>query len=89
MKINIIDYFDVWGNKKEGWEINNWFQNAFKVKITDIFNKKKLLKIMKRLGYIKPGVRTTQLLFEEIDNGYEISLNKTNMPLFRVEKDQK
>ena len=23
MKIEIVDYFDVWGNEKDGWEVND------------------------------------------------------------------
>lgn len=85
MKIVVTDYFDVWGNRKDGWEVNNLSHSEYNSKINSIYDKKSLLRWLKRIGIMRKHVRTTQLIFDELDNGYEISEKKTLMPLLRVE----
>jgi len=85
MKIRVTDYFDVWTDEDGGWTVNNQSHYEHKVKIKDIFNRKSVLKLMKRLGYISKMCRTTQLIFTEFESGLEILKKKDGMPLFFIE----
>ena len=29
MKVLVTDFFDVWGNSKDGWEVNNLCRNVY------------------------------------------------------------
>ncbi len=86
MKIRVTDYFDVWTDEEGNWIVNNQCHYRHNVKIKDIFNKKSVLKLMKRLGYIIKGCKTTQLIFESTDYGWEILHKKDCMPMFLIEE---
>lgn len=78
----LINYFDVWGNAADGWEINN---------LCDEFNfisedqEKNIIQVLKNKGFLNKTCRLNQ--FDIYNDGYIIEFNtkKELKPLFRVE----
>ena len=84
-RLRLIDYFDIWGNEKDGYEINDirivwdniWTQNL---------DDKTLLRILKNTNFLQKHIRTNQLIFNWLGPGCcEISIRKTNYPLCRID----
>ena len=88
MKIRITNYFDVWGNAKDGWEVNNLCHDEYTVRKVDLYNKKALLRLLKRLNYLKKNVRTNQLDIDgfSYENRIEISQRSNYCQLFAIEE---
>ena len=85
MTIEVTNYFDVWGNKKDGWEINNWCIEKYNCRKFDMWDDKKLLRFMKKFGLINKNVRTTQIEFGKYcGNCIVLNVKKDGMPLYCV-----
>lgn len=87
--VKVINYFDVWGNKKDGWEINNMCEEhdmRFTLHEDDFYNHTAILVHLKNVGFFKPRTRMTQLVFEDLHEfGVEVYQKKDMMPVCRVE----
>lgn len=84
-RLKLINYFDVWGNKKDGWEVNNLCVEWDDVWSCELDNKT-LLKILKNTDFLQKHVRTNQLIFDWIGHECcEISVRKSHYPLGRIE----
>lgn len=66
--------FDVWGNAREGWDINNWYRYGAPVMETkadpssdDIF------KALKRDGWLKPGLKRASVGIEWQDGSWFVT----------------
>jgi len=69
MKIEIIDYFDVWGNEKDGWDINDVIRHKdIKVKNDNDAIFEKLIE----LNLIPQGKTWEDYYILEWDNGFEL-----------------
>lgn len=84
-RLRLIDYFDVLGNKKDGWEVNNLC-----VEWDDVWTKnlddRSLLEILKITGFLQKNIRINQIHFEWIGPEVcEISAKRTHYPLGRIE----
>ena len=73
MEYEIIEY-DVWGNKVDGYEVNNAFRTGNMVEI-DIDNDsdKTIIKKLKDAGYLAKGLHTTS--FEIDGDEYGLYVN--------------
>lgn len=85
--LQLINYFDVWGNKKDGWEINNLCNDGeIYLHETELYDYKKIVQQLKEIGFLKSTVRMNQLFFEDLtDFGIEIYQKKDMMPVCRLE----
>jgi len=84
-RLRLVNYFDVWGNEKDGWDVNNACEEWNDVWTCDL-DDKTLLKILKSTGFLQKHVRTNQLIFDWIGpECCEISLRRTHYPLGRIE----
>lgn len=85
--VNLINYFDVWGNKKDGWEVNNLCkEESMSFRLRDNFDNKELFQKLKDVGFIKKGTRFTSIEFEDLsDFGVEFRQKKDGYPLGRIE----
>lgn len=84
-RLRLVDYIDVWGNEKDGWEINN-----LSVEWNDVWTSslddKTLLKILKITGFLQKNIRINQIHFEWVGPEVcEIQVRKTLYPLGRLE----
>ena len=84
-RLKLINYFDVWGNKKDGWDVNNACVEWDDVWTSDLDNKT-LLKILKNTDFLRKNVRINQIDFDWIGpECCEISVRRNLYPLGRIE----
>lgn len=51
-KYSLVNYFDVWGNAKEGWTVNNQCVEFDELVITDDATDKDILTYLKEVGFL-------------------------------------
>lgn len=51
-KYTLVNYFDVLGNAKDGWEVNNLCVEADGITITDDATEKDILEYLKQIGFL-------------------------------------
>ena len=76
MKYEIISY-DVWGNKKDGFEVNDAHHTGLEIEIADGATDKEIVQALKRAGFLKRGLRYSSI---EIDGEEGFSLYVTYEP---------
>lgn len=83
--LRLVNYFDVIGNKKEGFEVNNLCVEMEDLYLENIDNKN-ILQLLKTINFLKQNVRMNQIV---IDNDYkfmiEVFQKKDLYPLCRLE----
>ena len=84
MKVLVTDFFDVWGNKKDGWEVNNLCRNVYNTRYK-LDTRKSCLKFLKSIDYLKKSVREASIYWEDMENGYILYQSKDLMPICSVE----
>lgn len=84
-KYRLINYFDVWGNEKDGYEINNLCVEADDLWISDDSTEKEILKFLVQIGFLRTSDRR-KVYIEELGEMMEIYQRKGNYPLGRLEK---
>jgi hypothetical protein len=85
MEMKLINYFDVWGNKRDGWEVNNLCSEG-NIEVPEELTDKQVLTALKDVGFLKNHVRTNMLTFDYLpDFGVEIRQKKDDQPICRIE----
>ena len=79
----IISY-DVWGNEKDGWDVNAAYATGQYIALPADFTKKQLLSALRRAGLIKPRLRSSRIGIESHERDIYISDNKTGRPEFAL-----
>lgn len=88
IKATVINYFDVWGNEKDGWEVNNQCLESKTLELPEDFNNADLLKELKAKGFIKKHCRLNMLNFEQLGfESIEISERRNGMPIYCINYD--
>ena len=79
----LVNYFDVWGNKKEGYEVNDQCVEADDVIIADDATPKEICEYLKSIGML---VTSDMRRLEVVDYGDSIEINerKSGCPLFSL-----
>lgn len=79
----VVDYFDVWGNPKDGFEVNN-LATVGEIEVKDYTDTKEIIQALKELGFLAKHVRTNMF---EVLNDYEFIefFRKNGKPVFRLE----
>jgi len=70
MKFELINY-DVWGNPRDGFEVNNSFRTGIVIDISENDTDKTILKKLKEVGFLK---KTAKFICFEIDGELDFSL---------------
>ena len=91
----IVNYFDVWGNARDGWEVNNLCQENRHI-FLDMDEKGEALKLaiqneLKRINFFTARVRRTQWYIDwscSDDSHLEIEQVKDGCPICRLEAAQ-
>ena len=84
MKLRLIDYFDVWGNARDGYAVNDMCEQAiFEVK--DWPTNAEALKMLKKIGYFKKSVRLASVRFPGYSDMIEIE-DRKGRPICRLEE---
>ncbi len=76
----VTDYFDVWGNEKDGYDVNNSTHFGEIEFRHDFPTKRLILKKLKDIGFFKDFVTLRNVNIENMGEGWEIS-DKKGMPL--------
>lgn len=79
-KYSLINYFDVWGNAKDGWEVNNQCVKFDDLVITDDATEKDILGYLVSIGFLATSDRR-KVRVDDLGDYMEIYAVKGNMPL--------
>lgn len=81
----LIDYFDVWGNAEDGWEVNDLTTVEDDIIITEDSSDEEIIDYLIQIEYLKPEARENVHL-ESYDNEMiEIVQTKDDYPIGRLE----
>ena len=83
-KYRLVNYFDVWGNEEDGYEVNNLCYEEDIIEL-EVGDHDEIIRKLKDCGFLVPGTKEEQL---DIWNDYEmIELYEAarNYPLCRLE----
>lgn len=82
----VINYFDVWGNEKDGWEVNNLCEEGT-IELVDYTSVTETIKKLKELGFLASHCRANMF---DVWNDYDMIeySRKNGKPLFRLERVQ-
>ena len=84
-KYKLINYFDVWGNEKDGYEVNNLCTEADDLWIDDDSTLKEIAKFLVQIGFLVTS-DMRKLHFEDDGTYIEIYQKKGMYPLGRLEE---
>lgn len=83
MYYTLINYFDVWGNKEEGYEINNQCIEFEDWYIDDSATHKEILEYLKDAGYLNTSdMRKVNIM--DCGDYMEVYAVKDSFPLFGI-----
>jgi len=82
----LINYFDVWGNEVDGYEVNNQCVEAKDIVIADDATDADIINYLQLAGYLNTNDAS---LFNIEDNGgfIEIFAKETGMPLYGLRRN--
>jgi hypothetical protein len=84
MKYSIVFHFDVWGNKKDGFEVNDSRRLTEVIELSDSADDSEVLRALKVVGLIVKHARVNMFEFENL--GESVGINqKDGRPLFTLE----
>lgn len=83
---DLINYFDVWGNAEDGWDVNDLSKDEEDIYIDDSLSDEEIVDfLIDQVGFLSPSARGK---IEVWDNGdmIEFSVAETGEPLGRLER---
>lgn len=82
----LINYFDVWGNEVDGYEVNNQCVEAEDIVIADDATDADIINYLQLAGYLNTNETS---LFNVENNGdfIEIFVKETGMPLYSLRRN--
>ena len=78
---DLINYFDVWGNAKDGWEVNNQCVECNDLNISDDATGKDIAEYLCSNGYLTTSDMRRIAVVSD-GTGWEVCARKGMMPLF-------
>jgi len=83
-KFRLVHYFDVWGNAKDGYEVNNMSEIAV-LKFEETWpTNRTVFDKLKKIGFLKKTTRVNSVRFDEAGDMYEI-FDRKGIPICRLE----
>ena len=64
MKTYQIISYDVWGNRKDGFEVNNAFSTGIIIELNDDASDKEIRRALFRSGFCSKGILTAKLAID-------------------------
>ena len=86
-KYTLVNYFDVWGNEKEGYEINNLCNEVEGITITDDATEKDILKYLVQIGFLTTSDRRKVRIDTNDWDMMEIYAVKGNYPIGSLRRE--
>lgn len=88
-RAKLVNYFDVWGNEEDGFEINNLSNGGTLEFDTNEFpSKRQMLEALIDFGFIIEKATLKDIEFEDLWPFYEFSESKNGYPLGRLEFEE-
>lgn len=84
-KYKLVDYFDVWGNEEDGWEVNNLATIEEGIWIFDDADDQEVLDYMVTIGWLKSSKAEDIYLVSDCEGMIEFFQTVDDMPLGRLE----
>lgn len=87
-KINhykLIDYFDVWGNPIDGWEVNDLITAFYDICIAEDATDEEIIDFLIQIEYLKPEAKELVYLESQYNEMIEIIQTKDDYPIGRLE----
>lgn len=86
-KYTLVNYFDVWGNAKDGYEVNNLCKEETGITITDDASEKDILNYLVLIGFLATSdMRKVRIDTTDWDM-MEIYAVKDNYPLGSLRRE--
>lgn len=80
------DYFDVWGNEQDGWEVNNQTKVEENIVVGDNWENDDIVKYLVQQGYFKTEVKPDNLYILWECDYIEIYDKENGKPLYCFRK---
>ena len=84
-KWQLIDYTDVWGNAKDGWEVNDWDIVEKEIVISDYATDKEIINYLNAIGYLGNN-DMRRIAVENLGDFIEIYQRKYMKPLYSLRR---
>ena len=88
-KYKLVDYFDVWGNAKDGWEVNDltsyYDTDETCLRISEDATDEEIIDYLIQIGYLKPEAKEKVYLDSYDIEVFEIFETEDNYPVGRLE----
>ncbi len=78
---DLVDYFDVWGNEDDGWEVNDQCVIMDGITITDDAVNDDIVAYLVMCGYLKQGTDVEDLIIDWEDGFIELYQKEDGRPL--------
>lgn len=86
MKYTLINYFDVWGNAKDGYEVNNQCVEERGIFISDAATDKEIVSFLESAGYLNTSdLRKVTIVYD--GENLEIYQKREMLPLFCLQPE--
>lgn len=83
----LVDYFDVWGNGVDGYEVNNICKTGHIITISENTTDKEIIDYLKYICFLSYNANEENIRVEWLDESFiELSEFQTDFPLGRLER---
>jgi len=81
--------YDVWGNKKDGYDVNNVFRTAEVIDIPEIVlnSDKAIITYLRNIGFFKKGVRSRDIEFGEMTYENTLDIEYKGKPVGELRRE--
>ena len=84
---SLVDYFDVWGNEEDGWEVNNLSIEFNDLYLAPDITNEEIIDYLKNIGYFTKDVQMSDLSICDDGDMIEIEKADNGMPLCRLQRN--
>ena len=77
---------DVWGNARDGYNVNDRCKSG-KIELPDDADDRAVVKALKADGWIKAGIHFSSIEIDGDDYGMHVSQARDNRPIYQLERD--
>ena len=84
---SLVDYFDVWGNPEDGWEVNNLSIEFDDLYLDPDITDEEIVDYLKSIGYFNKDVTMADLEIEDSGDMIEFFKADDMMPLCRLQRN--
>lgn len=86
MKTYRLYDYDVWGNEKEGYTVNDCFRSCQTIDLDESWDDARIIKALKHAGIIKKGIRAKSIRIDgEMD--YTLYFEYKDRPEFELRRE--